>query len=203
MAIANRKHIRSLCLIATAACFFTANASAAEFCALSIRIITPEGRPARLTPVKLLDPSGKVIFDEQVETSEVQICDFGFGAHTLVVGYRYCHPVSISGLVLHLDEPLRLTVQLNQCSNDVWRDGCLVYLRIRDPSGSPVENATLVSSSVVPSSSDRFGRVTGNILKGNSSVVLKKAGYVELRIPLACPASEEIDKEIIFERTQP
>ncbi len=195
--------IRALRVIAIGVCAFAANAAAAEFCALTVDIIGTDGHPARLTPVRLIDPSGKTVFDKEVEGSSVKICDFGFGPHTLMVGYRHCYPVSIPNLVLRLDEPLRLVVRLNQCARDGMRDNvCLVYLRVHDPSGSPVENAVVVSSSDAPRT-DSFGRVMNYVLTGTSIIVIRAPGFLEANIPLTCMSTEEIDKEITLNRAKP
>src|SRR5260370_549074 len=72
--------------------------AAEGFCGLSVGLLSSDGSPARLTPVRLVDPSGKTVYDEQVEGPTFQICDFGFGPHTLIIGYGFCYPVTISGL---------------------------------------------------------------------------------------------------------
>ena len=84
-----------LARLAVGLCIFSGTAAAGEFCALSVSISTHDGRPARLTPVLLMDSSGKRVFDEQADGSELRICDFGFGPHKLVIGYGFCYPVTI------------------------------------------------------------------------------------------------------------
>jgi hypothetical protein len=37
-------------------------ASGADFCALTVDIVNSEGGPAKLTPVKLFDPNGGLVF---------------------------------------------------------------------------------------------------------------------------------------------
>src|SRR5258707_913557 len=69
-------------------------AAAEDFCALSVDLVFHDGTPAKLQPVRLLDPAGNTVFDQQPGDSTVRICDFGFGPHKLVVGYKFCYPVT-------------------------------------------------------------------------------------------------------------
>ena len=76
----------------------TSPAASNGFCALTVDLLAENGAPSRLTPVRLIDPSGKTVFDQQVDGPVVRICDFGFGPHKLAVGYGFCYPVTISNL---------------------------------------------------------------------------------------------------------
>lgn len=117
-----------------ASCLCCTYAQTKEFCALSVELVPVRGTQLRHIPVRLLDQSGKAVFDEQVNNPAFRICDFGFGPHTLVVGSSNCHPMEIHGLRLRFGEPITLTVPLNECQRDVWMVvvgctfGCVILL---------------------------------------------------------------------------
>jgi hypothetical protein len=114
----NRCIATRLLLWSIAALLSVASAKSEVFCALTVQVLFQDGSPARLQPARLTDPSGKIVFDEQIENSSFSICDFGIGAHKLTVGYGFCYPVTISGIRLRLGRPIHLVVRLNQCPPD-------------------------------------------------------------------------------------
>jgi hypothetical protein len=183
---------------------FAGSAVAEEFCALSVDVLFHDGSRARLQPVQLIDSSGKVVFDQETEDSQLHICDFGFGPHKLVVGYGFCYQTTISGLQLRLGYPIHLTVRLNECPRDVWRGGCVVYLRVRESNGSPIDHVN-VSLGPGPQSNvtDRFGRVEVRLGFGKSAVAtISKDAYLSDFLPLRCAEAEEfIEKEIEIKRS--
>jgi hypothetical protein len=172
-----------------------------DYCALSVELQSSDGSPARLTPVRLLDPSGKAVFDEQVDGSTFEICDFGFGEHTLIVGYKFCHPTTISKLQLRFDDPIRLTVRLQPCQRDVWNGGCEMYLRLRDSAG-PLGGVSVVWENGVPSSiSDRFGRVHTLLPpKTSTTIHIAKDGFEAQETALSCLPEERIEREVTLRR---
>jgi hypothetical protein len=181
----------------------TAASSATDFCALTVDFMDHQGRPARLTPVQLMDPSGKVVFDKQVEGPSMRICDFGFGAHQLLVGYSFCYPVRISGLRLVLGNPIHLTVRLNKCPPDTWYGKvCRTYLRVRDQAGAHVQGVRVLwGTHERPGVTDGFGRVESYLLEGTfTQATLSKEGYLPETVSLACPESGEIEKEVVLQR---
>lgn len=177
-------------------------ARAAEFCALTVDIIRPDGSPARFTPVRFLDPAGKALLDETVESSTLRICDFGFGPHTLVIGHSYCHPVAFEGLRLRLDEPIHLIARLNTCSRDRWPGNlCSVYLRVRDAGGGRIGGALLRWNAPTPgATSDSMGRLAAFLVGGDkTTATVSKVGYVTSTLSLACAGSEDIEIEVVLE----
>ena len=189
-----------LARLAVGLCIFSGTAAAGEFCALSVSISTHDGRPARLTPVLLMDSSGKRVFDEQADGSELRICDFGFGPHKLVIGYGFCYPVTISNIVLRPGRPIHLAVRLNECPADVWRGSCSAYFRVRNSKGQPLDRVRVTSDgNPTPIMTDQFGRVEVFVLKGKPSVItFSRTGYSALQLSLTCPSAEEIDREIVL-----
>ncbi len=62
-----------------------ANARGADFCALTVDIVSPDGSPALMTFARFIAPDGRVVLDKIVEGPTLRICDFGFGEHKLVL----------------------------------------------------------------------------------------------------------------------
>src|SRR5436305_2355302 len=120
-------------------------AHSAEFCAVSVKIMTAAGVAPISSWVELIDQSGAIELRKEVKGATFTICDFEFGPHTLRVGINECLPVSISNLRVVLGSPLHLDVILNACEDpDVMRDACLLYLRAVDAQGRPVSGAEIV-----------------------------------------------------------
>ena len=174
-----------------------------DFCALTVELADSQGAPAKLTPVRLIDSSGKTVFDEQIEGPTVRICDFGFGLHRLVAGYGFCYPVTISNLRLGMGRPIHLTVRLNACPPDIWGGSlCDGYLRVREPSGAAVPGTRLrlaPANGTSDSLSDQYGRVESFLAGGSSAVAtISKEGYDSQHVSFRCAHSEDIEKEAIL-----
>ena len=151
--------------------------------------------------MRLTDSTGKLVFDEQEESSKLQICDFGFGDHQLIVGYNRCYPTTISGLRFRPGRPIHLTVQLNKCPPDVWGGrSCSVYFRVHEPGGPKIGGASVsLGTNSSPDVTDSFGRVESILPAGTSAIaMLSKKGYVSERISIHCTQSEDIDREVIL-----
>jgi|SRR5579862_3721714 len=190
-----------LMLFAIAGCLFGGSAAGETFCALSVEVRFHDGRPARLQPVKFIDPSGNIVFDEQIENSTFQICDFGFGEHRLVVGSSRCYQTAVSGIELRLGRPIHLTVWLNDCPRHISRGkNCSVYLRVRNPSASALAGVNVsLGTDRPPGTTDDFGRVE-TYVKGAASTtaVLTKEGNVAEHVPLRCEDSEDIQRDVVL-----
>jgi hypothetical protein len=176
-------------------------AKAVDFCALTVDIQDSTGGPAKLTHVQLVDPTGKVVFQDQVEGSTLRICDFGFGEHKLVVGNPRCYPNTVSGIRLRLDEPIHLTVRLNWCPRDHFAGNlCSVYLRVQDQAGKPVPQATLSWDRISAKAlSDEVGRVEAPLVSGQSVVAtVSKSGYSTETIPISCTDGRAVELRVLL-----
>jgi hypothetical protein len=192
------KPLLFLALVAQSYCW------AQDFCALTVDLQRFDGQPASRTPVMLKDSSGKVVFEDPVAGPKVEICDFGFGRHTLVVGG--CYTTEIPDLVLRLGHPVHLTVRKNECPAEVWRSTCSVYLRIRDQSGTGIGDVDLIwdPAGGPRGRSDRYGRVESFLpLKTSGVAVLYKRGYSTERIELRCNEVRDIEQEITMKSAVP
>jgi len=174
----------------------------ADFCALTVDILKADGSPANLTPMKFIDPAGKVISDETVEGPVLRICDFGFGRYKLVLGFEHCYPVAFENLRLRLDESIHLVARLNSCSADRFPGNtCAVYLRVRDSNGGPVKGAVLSWTANTPgAASDDMGRVGAFLVGGESTnASVSKEGFKSQTLSLKCVNSEDLEREVALE----
>ncbi len=112
-------------------------APAEDFCAVTLHVTSFDSGPITSLWVEILDSSANVVRREQMHGATFQICDFGFGPHTIRVGTNECLPVSISNVRLVFGSPLSLSVFLNSCGyRDTMRNACFAYLRVTDEHGS-------------------------------------------------------------------
>ena len=171
----------------------------ADFCGLTVDIINPDGGPARLTEAKFFAPDGRLVLEKNVEGPTLQICDFGFGEHKLVLGSGNCFPLAFEGLRLRLDEPIRLIAHLNWCSKERFPGNlCSVYLRIRGPEGSPISGAALTwAANTKGGLSDALGRLGAVLVGGESTTAtVVKPGYSPEVFRLRCEASQDIEMQV-------
>jgi hypothetical protein len=169
-------------------------------CALRVSVATKRGQPINATFVELIGPKGNLAWAERVTGSEFSICDFGFGKHYLRVGTNECYPVTISNIVLHPRNPVKLKVTLNECGgHPAIFSMCEAYLRIRDSSGQPIEGVEVASTRLVPHPrSDRYGRMVFPIQRGDHTIRLVRTGFQPLEVQLACVGFERAEREIIM-----
>ena len=177
---------------------------AQDFCALTVDLQKFDGQPASRTPVVLKDSLGKVVFEDSVAGPKVEICDFGFGRHTLIVGG--CYTTEISNLVLRLGHEVHLTVKKNKCPAEVSRTTCLVYLRVRAKADMGLSDVSLSwePDAGPPGRTDRFGRVESFLpLTASRVLVLAKPGYNTERIELRCAEIHDIEQEVTMRPVTP
>jgi hypothetical protein len=181
-------------------------ANAEDFCALTVKLETAATLPPSRTWVELIDQSGNVERREQVQGSAFNICDFGFGPHTLRVGTNECLPVSVSNLRLVIGTPLHLTVFMNLCGyQDVMRTGCLLYLRVSDQHGTPVPDASVIypADPGALTKTDSFGRLQILVPRGTRDLVVAKDGFADTNVSTQCRDNEEIDLAVPMKRPKP
>lgn len=170
-------------------------AGAAEFCALRVEVQQPNGKPARLIPVVLRGPAGDVVFDERIDQSPFEICDFGYGMHSLQVGYSFCYPTTIGNLRMRLGDPIRLTIRLNECPPDVIHGRCDMNLKVKNKiSGKGIGGVRVVGRQPVPiaGTTDSYGRVQLFFqVSGELEIDFSADGFEPLRHLIPCKGLEE------------
>lgn len=181
-------------------CLFAPRLFAAEFCAVTANVTDSNGKPASIVSFQLEDPAGKVVKSGINFGPQIEICDFGFGPHTLRVGTNECLPVTISDLRLVLGSPLRLRVILNACSHQWPRNACLLYLRVSDDGGNPVSGVRVVRNSRPEEITDGYGRYQS--LSRTTDLMLAKEGFQDEKVHVDCRDDEEIDLPVTLKRRE-
>lgn len=175
---------------------------AQDACLLTADIILDDGRPIVSTHIELTDPSGKIVLQRQT-SSRLEICDFGFGPHTLRVGTNERYPVTISSLIANPSYPIRLKIILNsgpQASSG--SNFCEVYFRVFDEDGSPVANASVIAGNRA-GSTDIYGRIISGVSRRRPvTYSVKKSGFVETTLDVECEDSEQIRRTVVLRRAQ-
>jgi hypothetical protein len=176
-------------------------AYAEDFCAVTLNVTKWDGSPSGAW-IELLDPAGKIVRKESFTESAHQICDFGFGPHTLRVGTNSCLPVAISNIRVVFGFPLNLHVRLDGCGyQEQMRNACLLYLRIVDEFGKPIPEVGFSPILVlnIPQRTDSYGRYQ-SLFKGNHDTTFTKPGYESATVHLQCRDTEEVDKEVVLKK---
>lgn len=186
------RHISKLVALFAFACVL----QAAEFCALTVVIVDYDGIPVKRTWAELTDQHGAVQVRTLTEGPILQICDFGFGPHTLRVGTNECLPVAVSNLRLVMGAPLRIKVVLNPCGySRSFRSGCLLYLRISDSQQQPIRDVEIVGRAVPRGKTDRYGRYQA-LMGSDPDITITKEGYKSESIRVSCAGTEQHDIQV-------
>lgn len=177
----------------------TPGARAEDFCAVTLNVVTADGRPITSTWIELVDPSGNAVRREQMHGSALRICDFGFGPHQLRVGTNECLPVTISNIRLIFGSPLFLNVTLNRCGyRERMGNACLLYFRVTDEAGRPVPAAEF--SPGFPGQEprvDSFGRFQ-SLFGGTQDFTFNAPGFRPTTVRAQCKETEEIDRSVVM-----
>ena len=183
---------------------FIPSIMAEDFCALTLDVVTSDGKPGTVSSVELLDSSGQRVLTKEVAGPTVRICDFGFGRHTLRVGTKDCLPVSIENLQLVIGKPIHLKVIRNRCSyQHSVRSACLLYLRAVESGGRPVEGAelSLWHPPGPPHKTDSYGRFQ-ILYSGRHDIVLTREGFEAAKVRAECKGTEELDIKVVMEKSR-
>ena len=177
------------------------SAQSEEFCALTLDVKTPDGTPTGNTWVELRDDAGNVELRKQMKGSELRICDFGFGKHSLVVGTNEAFPVTVSNILLRLGYPITLTVVLNAPQSGPLSSSCRVYFRIASSRGGPVAGAKVQREhSSYVGVADEYGRVETFLPTGHEGdYVVTRDGFKPGTAHLGCTGLTEIDSSITLD----
>jgi hypothetical protein len=172
------------------------------FCAIELSVTLADGGNAEGAEAELIDQYGTVRAKRQTVAGRAEICDFGFGPHSLRVKHYSSTTVTLSDLRLIYGMTQQIRVVLNRALPDshvmVMGTGCSAYLRVTDlDSSAPIEGVRIAE---VPSgpTSDRYGRLQFLVpVKRFTIFSLSRTGYGSKSVLLGCAeASDSIEREI-------
>ncbi len=181
---------------------FTLSAASPDFCALSVKVSSWDGKPINFTNMELVNPSGQVELRRTVG-SEFQICDFSFGPHTLRVGVNECFPMAVSNLEVKLGSPIMLDLRLPKCAygrplyaSSTGERACSCYFRTTTGNGAPLSQVE-ISPQLGPdmSRTDSYGRWQGT-MAGAKEVTFSKPGYEPKTLSVRCPEAGPIEVSV-------
>ena len=107
------------------------------------------------------------------------------------------HDVHLSyGRTRHFD------VVLSSCPDEELRQtGCTVYFRVKDASGSKLENADVSSGSWPHAKTDEYGRVRVPLGIGKmEAFTVSLAGYVEKSLEIPCKVPIELERDVVLQK---
>jgi hypothetical protein len=196
---ASSRHGPQMARLASVVCFwlFSSVAASETFCALTLRIETSDGKPARRTWVQLIDPRGKVEKQELVEGDTFRACDFGAGPYSVRVGSNECHPVTVSNLRFRMGYPISFRVQKAQCEMATEHSGCELTLRVSDHNGRrlPAVEA-YAEGKLCPERTDELGRVAALLAAGERAISVVASGYEPSSFRFSCEEGANVTREV-------
>lgn len=181
-------------------------AKGAEYCAVRLRIVDPQGRPLDST-FSVFDERGKLVLESKSAQGVAEICDLPFGNSRIDIGRETsCGSLTIKNLRDRWPLNQEIVAVRNLCGGDQIGPqlGCMVAFRIKDMVGHPLAGVTIdVGGSRIPVS-DRFGRAWAAISTGSMPIAeLSIFGYEPLSSTLNCKMdSLNIRKEVTMRRIQ-
>jgi hypothetical protein len=188
--------IRSLLLIAAS----LGSTSAADFCAVDVRVTDESGELLSNILVQLVATDGKVESEQRTRAGIVQFCDFSFGPHSIRVGEDSCFPVTVEGVRAYFGTEYTIPVIKMGCPHAMGTVACKTYIRVKSSAG-PLQNARASFEGVdVSFSADRYGRIQGaSLLPGmKTRMTVSAAGYETQILSVGCETSEDIERVVIL-----
>ena len=180
------------------ACLSVSTASGQEFCAITAKLVTPDGKLVNQAEVNLLDELGMVVASGMTINGTLRICDYGLGVHSIVITRGDSYPSTISKLRLDLDHPISLVIIINPLGYDPrnWGRGCHLFIRAVDAQGNPLSDVSiqtgLKDAHLVEF--DKFGRYQ-MLFSGHLSVVLFKEGFETSKANITCSKEQSSSRE--------
>jgi hypothetical protein len=178
--------------------------NAADDCALKVNVIDASGAPVRSAFVDLHDSKGNLVVQTMAKDGWAEICDFGFGEHSLIIGKNSPFHITVSRISFTPGFPQTIKVVTNESTGFPHNStGCPAYLRIADDSGRGVSGGTIKPSRQFVQTADRFGRVLLFLGRGKIVPVEVSAdGYDSTTVSISCPRIERVEKSIALKRSQ-
>ena len=127
------------CILLALVCVFPVRLLANDFCAVTVNIVNHAGQPAAAR-IRLVDPQGKIVRDFRAD-GHAELCDFGFGEHTIEIGNPNCQFITLHRIRLIYNVPRYFTVVWDGCMSGIEAmtlpPSCIAYFRVSAMSGRP------------------------------------------------------------------
>lgn len=181
---------RRLLAYSTVAFGLALTGNCADFCAVRLSVTLPNGNRVSSGHVELIDPLGNVVRRTDFVDGHAELCDFGFGLHSIRVSKDGFLPVVISGIRLVYQEAQELRIVLN-AGHNVGTGisagiACMAYVRVMGTEGAPLTGVRATNQGFVYES-DSYGRMGLLVpLKSFADFRFEKAGFQARTISLGC-----------------
>jgi hypothetical protein len=179
--------------------------SAQEFCAVKVRALNSDDwQPLRWKlPVLLLNNEGDVVARTTLTQGKAQFCDFGFGTHSILIGdERDCGSVEIKNIRFRWQQPQIFTAIIERCPSegDGGMSGCLIYFRVKDPSGRSIPYPTARRDHELVRGTKQ-GLIPTGLLSGvTGKFIIEASGFVSEAVTLDCTDVRTIEHSIILKQ---
>ena len=179
--------------------------SGAPFCAVTLSVASPDGRPVLSGQTQLMDEQGTTVEVSAIANGRAAFCDFGFGPHSIRVQQDASIPVTLFGIHLTYGQEQHLRVVMNPVPDTGSEGGggnaCRGYVRLITPDGRPIPNASAVYHGT-SFHSDAFGRLLLLVpLRQFATFRFEKPGFVTRDVSLSCSTwDDQIERKIVLTR---
>jgi len=205
----NKIFIRLQTVIGLGFYLVTAASGADQYCAFSIKVSSPSGRPLSGIPVAMIQGESKE-FGPEVRTDgsgRAKLCDAPLEPVTIIVGLDMCGAVAIKRVTPSwpVTKQLHYTYVPEGCNHFGAVSSCTILIRVRNEEARPILGAAWTAEGISgrSTSSDEFGRILQSVEVGRDlRGVLTERGFAPERVSVPCePGGERlIEKEITMHR---
>ncbi len=179
-------------------------ARAADYCSLTVRVLTPDQKRSAEVWVSVRENSGRVI-EKKAIREDVSFCDLGIIPVTVTVGLNSaCNQVIVKDVSLNwqTQHVLTVTYDPDQCRPEMPPPPillCYILLRISDTAGNWIENAKIQSSKFKAQAiTDNAGRTFLPLALGETvEGTINASGYESKKFSISCSRSERYRDELI------
>lgn len=177
---------------------------AADYCSLTVRVLSPDHRRPLEVLVSVQERSGRVV-EKETKSQDLPFCDLGITPVTVTVGSDVCNQVIVRDVPLEWREQyvLAVTYDPEPCMPErppVPVPVCQVLFRVSDAQSRWIEKASIYLQDPGHSTmeTDSAGRAV-QVLKVGERLMgrVGARGYVSRSFSISCPRSEQVHEEHI------
>lgn len=143
------------------------NLCAEDFCSLTVRVVSPDGRRPE-APISVREQDGRVVEkDQEPGGGDVKFCDLGILPVAVTVGSNgLCNQVTVRDVPVSMDRPYLLRVTYDPEACDIWHKipapvpQCELLFRVADSEGKWLAGVPIKISKPTTKqlTTDRYGR---------------------------------------------